>query len=894
MEEIYKVFEDILKKYRQLDIEKEKEESHNKRVLDEVVKIGNEIMANHLGGKAGDIALEKGAKIPDKLLSIFAKYTKAGLKGFSPINKTQEIINYILRIVNAGRKEVPINTAFEGMEFYSEDTWNDFFNDIKKIQKKELENLSPAEFENKKKGFDRINAIMDLEYDRYDNIFNSLAEYYSTQEVSLERILTESTSAHIQKYSNIKEITNDDYDQLRNIISGNFQQVNSAWLSIPGKLKKHFDIIEPYWEELSKYYSFPLDQMEIVADTIQKNTTSNFSNNKMSSPKEHLEEKYKYPTPYIEPLQASLPTIGPIQAEGLNSANLNSLLYDDGTGELIKKLKDSFAELKKIKELIDYLNGNDKDSKRESLADKLGVTEEGLKKIEESPEALKTLNEAYEKLNETTAKKGTDNFFKNISDNIEKIGKGGFDNVADGLIGIGQTVKASEKDLNKFGEDLGSLFGKEDAKNIKNTISAFYAVVETGAGVGKVLKGDPTGIFDIASGLGKIFGNSKKVNEEHEKAIKLLEQNRKQQEHLYKLEQLRADLAFKKGTTVFGTDSWGKAKNAAGTYQDAINNLNESLKGDGKVKPKGLSGLFGLFGGIQQSDYAALENIDIVNGSKKSGWGPWKKRKDVYEGILSVYPDLISSEGKFNATLAQTIVNTRQMSDANKASLQQMIDNANEVEKIYGEMKNYLTGIFGSLGDQITDTFVDSFRNGTDAMDNFSKSAGAMLENIIKDMVYSIAIAPIIEEASKKMEAVMQDTNLSDEDRMNSYIGIIGTLIGDVAEQQSFVDELLGSTQDSAKEYGINIFEADPRQGLTGQGVTAMSQDSANELNGNFTALLQQTAFIRDLNNQSLLVQRTMESHLNRVADNTEYCRYLENVKNSLEEIQLRGVKIKA
>lgn len=892
MDEIYKLFEDILKKYRGRNIKKEKEDSHNQRVLEEGVKIVNEIMADYLGGKAEDIILGKGAKFPDKLISSLAKYAKVASKAFNPIDKTKDLINYILRIINAGRKEVPIKTAFEGIEFYSEDTWNKFYKDIKEVQKKELDNISPEEFETKKKLFDRVNAIMDIEYDRFNNTFNSLAEYLSTQEISLERILTQSTTGHIQKLKKSEGNINIDHDQLRNIVSGNFEEVNGVWIQNLDKIKKYFHIIEPFFEELSKHFSIPLNQIEIVADTIQKKKSLSLSPKKTPSKQEQIREGYGHLIQDIEPIRASLPSKDQMQATGIDKETLGQFLYNDGVGDFIKKIKEAIEYLQEYEELLNFLKGDDKDSKRKDISEKLGITEEGLKKLEESPEVIEKLEKYIKEFKKNTSNEGTSkDFFTRIKDNLKIIGEGGFNNLTKGLEGIGNTIIDSKKELDKFGEDLGSIFGKNDATNIKNTISALYSVAEVGIGVGKVFKGDPSGIFDVASGLGKIFGNSKKINEEHKKALRLLEQNRNQQEHLYKLEQLRADLAYKKGTTVFGSDSWGKATNAAGTYQKAINNLNESLKGDGKVKSK--SAFSFLSGGIEQSDYAALENIDIVNGSKKSGWGPWKKRKDVYEGILSVYPDLIDSEGKFNATLAQTIVNTRQMSDANKVSLQQMIENAKEVEAIYAEMKNYLTSIFGALGDQITDAFVDSFKNGTDAMGSFTKSAGAMLENLVKDMVYSMAIAPVIEQASKKMEDIMQNTDITEEERLNSYINIIGNLVDDIIEQQSYADQILGSAQESAKGHGIDIFQADPRQGITGQGIAAMSQDSANELNGSFTALLQQTAFIRDLNNQSLLVQRTMESHLNRVADNTEYCRYLENVKNSLEDIQTRGVKLK-
>lgn len=414
---------------------------------------------------------------------------------------------------------------------------------------------------------------------------------------------------------------------------------------------------------------------------------------------------------------------------------------------------------------------------------------------------------------------------------------------------------------------MGTIFGSDTGTDIQNTLNVISATAEAGVGVGKIMAGDFTGIFDAVSGTAKVLEHSKKINKEHEKALELINAQTKAQENAYRLEKLKKDLNYEKGNTVFGSDGYGKASNAASNYQQSINALKVSMN--------------------------ELNNIDIVTGSKKSGWGPWKKRKDVYSDILAIYPDLINADGLLNKELAQTVMNERKMSDESKASLQNMINYAEQAEAAYAEMNNYLTSIFGDLGNQMTDAIVDAFKNGTDAMDSFSQSASAMLEQLVKDMVYSITLAPVMEKAQKEMESIAQSLTMSDEQKLDAYMDVVDKLIDDAVKQQDEANQILGYAQDIAAKKDIEIFADSNRQGTTGQGVASITQDSANELNGNFYALRQQVGDIRNFSNESLLVQRTMQSQLARVAENTEYCRYLENVKNSLEDIQTRGVKVK-
>lgn len=371
---------------------------------------------------------------------------------------------------------------------------------------------------------------------------------------------------------------------------------------------------------------------------------------------------------------------------------------------------------------------------------------------------------------------------------------------------IDQSVRGAQRIVDTFA-DLAEQRGIDTSKGawgeIKNVMSVISQVNEKVKGIFESGKsGDIGGM--VAGTVELIAIGFKSVNGEHKKALKLLEAQRKQLEHTYAISKARKSLEYEQGNTVFGNDSWGKATNAANVYSEQQKVMEESLQ--------------------------KLNDASVVTGSKKSGWGAFRKRKDVWQNLLKAYPELIDSAGKFNKELAESILNNRKLDEEGKTNLQHAIENAQLLEDAYAKMKDYLSNIFGKLGEDMTDAFVDSFKNGTDAVEAFYKSASGMLERLAKDMIYSVTLAPIIEEAQKKMEGVMKNTSLNDEERFYKYTDIIGGLINNALDKQNDVNALIERVKDRAKkENNIEIFGPDKsNQDTLSKGIESVTEETAN------------------------------------------------------------------
>ncbi|MDR2993917.1 MAG: hypothetical protein LBV11_08835, partial [Bacillus cereus] len=420
-----------------------------------------------------------------------------------------------------------------------------------------------------------------------------------------------------------------------------------------------------------------------------------------------------------------------------------------------------------------------------------------------------------------------------------------FNTIKNGFEAAGDSAEQAEQKTTKLLSSISEKAGM--VANIVSELQSMFGGMNEGlaqalSAVGNIAQGFTQGgiiggaMAAVGEGM-KLFSKASEAAERHKETLKVINETVKAQEHAYQLALLLKDLEYKKGDTVFGDDPYGKAINAAKDYKEAIDNLKESLKGDGKLKQ---SGFFSILH-PKTSDYAALQNIDIVTGHKKTGLFGWGKGKDTYSGILKIYPDLIDGQGKFNTELAKTVLTERKMSDENKAALQRMIDNADAIEEAYSIMGDYLTGIFGNLGNSMTDALVDAFSKGEDAAAAFYNSATSMIENLVKDMINSIVIAPVIQKATEDAMKVMENTSLTSKQRMDSLMQIVDNSLEQGFAATDTAKDLYDYANKAWKDKtGKELFK--PEVGSFSQsssrgGFETMTQDQAGELNERFTAL---------------------------------------------------------
>lgn len=420
----------------------------------------------------------------------------------------------------------------------------------------------------------------------------------------------------------------------------------------------------------------------------------------------------------------------------------------------------------------------------------------------------------------------------------------------------------------------------------------------------------------IGEGI-KMFTSAAQVEKEHQEALRKLALAKLEMQREYNLLLLKEQLIYKQGANIFGADQIRGAANSILTYRESIAQLKKEMQGtrpdDSLVsvyeKLASGGGVMASIGKQRLDEYkkqqdayekgiGALANVDIVTGSRKSGWGFWRKQKDVYSSLLDTYDDVIDSEGKLNTNRIQAILNTHKMSDENKALLESLLSLSEAAEEAEEQLKNYLTETFGGLGDALADSIVTAFRTGEDAAQMFKGNVTDVLNDLAKQMVFALYLKDTFDKLEKDIEKAytdLADDKLTEEQLSNKITdilgGFFGGLDGDIEKANKFLEEFWKN----AEANGFDRPEGE-RQGAKGSLVNA-SQDSINELTGGVYAVRQIIGDIRNDNREELLVQRTIMGQLSVLVERSEYWQHLKElprVVKKLEDIEAYGLRVKS
>lgn len=498
---------------------------------------------------------------------------------------------------------------------------------------------------------------------------------------------------------------------------------------------------------------------------------------------------------------------------------------------------------------------------------KMGITPEQLKRLQESPEALKAFMEQWQKLRQETLKK---NPFKALGAALKDLFKKdtGEEDKGAKIKRLALTAAGCADEISKIAGGLSEMFDQIGNQSMAEAMSSVQSIM---GGVSNIAKGFANGgVFGgIMASVGEtinIIGKAFSAGARHRAALNAIMKERIAQQQAYNLLLMQEALLYEQGTTAFGTDRYGKATNAIHVMAQAAEKFAEAWK--------------------------KANDIKVVTGHKKTGLFGWGKGKDTYSSLLSEYPKLIDQNGKFNISLAESILKTRKMSDESKEALQHLIDLAKQQEEAFKEIRNYLTDIFGELGSTMTNALVDAFKSGTDAGKAMVESVGRMLEKLGTDMVYSAVLQKYFLKAQKEMEKYATDEHLSEEERFAAYARILDQLTSEVAADSGKASSLLEQFKRMAKEKGIDIFGGAAQQGRAGS-LETMTQAQGTKLEGLMTSAQIHLASMDIKLEDAVKQMQASTRHLERIERYTKHCERLEDIADDIKVLARDGIKVK-
>lgn len=470
------------------------------------------------------------------------------------------------------------------------------------------------------------------------------------------------------------------------------------------------------------------------------------------------------------------------------------------------------------------------------------------------PKNVKEYQDAITRLEEAIRTRSP---FKSIGDDWKKLLKAMREGDGDGMAGalerIDSSVQKINNDLNTIAGGIGDIFGDEAGYAASQVVELTTALGGFATAASQFAQGDFLGgIASVVSSVGSIFSMGKKVKEMNREA-------REEQQKFYDKaihgemeyqrllrERLRTQRQIGETTLSYNkriTEELEKQRQASGSEYDR------------------------LLRQIQGEQY--ISGVGYRHGTwfrKAKTWNEYSSLAGKsYEDIEKLY-----TEGKLEEKVARLFEQLRALREEG-VDIDQMLDDQEE------SMREVLTG---TTTDSIADSIIQGFAGGKRSAKDFADDFQEMLNNAV---LQGIKMRALEEPLRKWYESFAEA----------SGAGLTESDIADLkAQYDKIVENAAKQLEDMERVTGNKIDSTLTQQARAGA-FTTMTQDTASELNGRFTAIQINVSEIKGC----VLDMRTFLSkgleYSEEIARNTSYCKRLDRIDRTLLEILTNGLKVK-
>ena len=393
--------------------------------------------------------------------------------------------------------------------------------------------------------------------------------------------------------------------------------------------------------------------------------------------------------------------------------------------------------------------------------------------------------------------------FKAIGDDwkklLESMKKGDKDGMASALDGIDSATQSLISDLDTIAGGIGDIFGEEAGYAAGQVVELTSALGGFVSAASKIASGDIVGGIASAIGsIGKIFSMGKQVKEMNRAA-------REEQQKFYD-EAIQGEMEYQRLLR-----ERLRTQQQIGEMTLAYNKrITEELERQQKAS----SGEYDrLLAQIQGEQY--ISGVGYRHGTwfrKAKTWNEYSSLAGKsYENIEKLY-----SEGKLEEKVAKLFEQLRALKEEG-ADIDQMLDDQEE------SMREVLTG---TTTDSIANSILQGFAEGKRSAKDFADDFQSMLNDAVLQGIKMKALEEPLRQWYESFAAA-------------SGNGLTAENIASLkAQYDKIIEDAAKQLEDMEKVTGTTIGSLSDGRTATAQGIASISQDSANELNGNFYALL--------------------------------------------------------
>ena len=579
----------------------------------------------------------------------------------------------------------------------------------------------------------------------------------------------------------------------------------------------------------------------------------NTSSETLKSLLEQLEEAKGAAVTVLDPndLREYTSTIQKIMDE-LDSRNPFKALADN-----LKILKQAEKELIEAKSTLDKVNAGEKVVSGSKLNTKTG-------KIDttyfSASEALKRYNAAKDK-----ATKANNDFIK-----AEKAAKAIVDKLANAITGVGDSISGTSGEIISLIGNI-ALFTTNAIDGIATVAQigkdAITAAEKAVAAVEKasVILGIISAGIQLMQQLNSILPTADNQYEKY--AEKVAEINKLTEAvNEYRIAALEAQQAESKWFSEDNLrnlrdykDLHDEVAKAYKTKAEESQAIYQNKSGGGWITNSWnwlLDNTYGKIWGIdfgrkyREGQTAAINNLRIETRKRSKGFlgtgigGHSQETEDLVSWARrNGFGELFDNDNLINKETAETILNN--YGDKLVGQTKETLEALLELREKYDEYTQQLHEYVSSLYEPLVDNFVDSlwawFDEGKDALDSFKDYASDTFRDIVSDMLRTIVLDKVVGSFSEDIATLYEgyaSGKLDEEALMRKVAERTEGLVDNYENNLPTLERILENVNEYLNKAGIDLREgASTSQESSKKGFATMSQDSADELNGRFTAL---------------------------------------------------------
>lgn len=313
-----------------------------------------------------------------------------------------------------------------------------------------------------------------------------------------------------------------------------------------------------------------------------------------------------------------------------------------------------------------------------------------------------------------------------------------------------------------------------------------------------------------------------------------------------------------------------------------------------------------------QGDYdggqtAAINNLRIETRKKSNGFlgtgigGKSQKTEDLVTWARNQgFGELFDDEGMINKELAQSLIDNYgdKLVGQTKETLEQLIELRKKYDEYLEQLHEYVSSLYEPLVNNFVDSLWDWLDEGKDALSSFKSYASDTFRDIVSDMMRSIVLSKVIDGFDDQISDLYEQYakgEIDEKELMKLVAEKTGELMDRYKNNLPTLEGILGTVNEYFKKQGIELAQPDvdasSQNGRSGA-FTTISQEQGTKLEGLFTSLQDHASGMHQLLEELKQGHDADHEIFLQIAENTAYCRLLQNILELMEKQDRDGVKL--